>query len=74
MSMKVYTVQVNLKLGNIDENREKIYSLLEKVDRESLVLLPEMWSCGFDNENLNVHAERTKEIYKAEILFLNKQR
>ncbi len=62
--MKVYTVQVNLKLGNIDQNREKIYSLLEKVDRESLVLLPEMWSCGFDNENLNLHAERTKDIYK----------
>ncbi len=62
--MNVYTVQVNLEIGNIEKNTEKVFSLLSDVEKESLVLLPEMWSSGFDNKNLEKHAEVTKELYK----------
>ncbi len=62
--MNVYTIQVNLKLGDIEANKEKIYPLIKKARSRSLVLLPEMWSCGFDNENLEKHVKQTPKLYK----------
>ncbi len=64
--MLVYSLQINLELGNVDKNLGKIYDLLNsrKIKSESLVLLPEMFSCGFDNENLFEHSKKTSKIYK----------
>ncbi len=62
--MKLAILQINLELGNIDSNVKKVFSFLKSAKNGSLVLLPEMWSCGFDNENLEKHAIFTKDIYK----------
>ncbi|SNZ09424.1 Predicted amidohydrolase [Persephonella hydrogeniphila] len=62
--MLVYALQVNLELGNTEKNIEKIFSYLKDVEKGSLVLLPEMFSCGFDNENLEKHIKETPFIYK----------
>lgn len=62
--MKAYSLQLNLELGNIDKNMEKILSYLKLVEKNSLVLLPEIFSCGFDNENLKKHTKETPNIYK----------
>ncbi|MEZ0323022.1 MAG: nitrilase-related carbon-nitrogen hydrolase [Hydrogenothermaceae bacterium] len=64
--MFIYSLQLNLKIGDIDSNLEKIYSILnsKKINSNSLVLLPEMFSCGFDNENLYTHSRKTPKIYR----------
>jgi len=62
--MKAYSLQVNLELGNIEKNMDKILSYINNVEKNSLVLLPEMFSCGFDNENLEKHSKETPKIYK----------
>ena len=62
--MQAYSLQLNLDLGNIDKNLEKIFKYLEKVEKNSIVVLPEMFSSGFDNESLHVHAKQTPKIYK----------
>ncbi|MEJ5173478.1 MAG: nitrilase-related carbon-nitrogen hydrolase, partial [Hydrogenothermaceae bacterium] len=35
-----------------------------KIKSNSLVLLPEMFSCGFDNGNLYIHSRKTPKIYR----------
>lgn len=64
--MYLHAVQLNLKIGDIDFNFEKVLSILNsrKIKFNSLVLLPEMFSCGFDNENLLSHSKYTPKIYK----------
>jgi len=62
--MKVYSLQVNLELGKVDKNIEKIFSFIKDVKKNSLLLLPEMFSSGFDNENLEKHVKITPEIYR----------
>lgn len=62
--MKVHSLQVNLELGDVEKNIEKIFSFIKNVEKNSLLLLPEMFSSGFDNENLERHAKKTPEIYK----------
>ncbi|RMA93342.1 nitrilase-related carbon-nitrogen hydrolase [Hydrogenothermus marinus] len=65
--MKIYSLQINLELGNIEKNMEKIFSYIDKIEKSSktsLLLLPEMFSSGFDNENLENHAKETPQIYK----------
>ncbi|WP_456399999.1 nitrilase-related carbon-nitrogen hydrolase [Persephonella sp.] len=62
--MLVYALQVNLELGNIENNLKKIFDYIDTVEKGSLVLLPEMFSCGFDNENLEKHVKETPSIYK----------
>ncbi len=64
--MIAYSLQLNLDLGNVEKNMQKIYDILNsrKIKSESLVLLPEMFSCGFDNENLLEHSKKTPKIYR----------
>jgi len=62
--MLVYALQVNLEIGNTEKNTAKIFSYLKDVEKGSLVLLPEMFSCGFDNENLEKHVKDTPAVYK----------
>ncbi len=64
--MLAYALQLNLELGNIEKNLNKIYEILNsrKIKSEALVLLPEMFSCGFDNERLFEHSKKTPKIYR----------
>lgn len=64
--MIAYSLQLNLELGNVESNMQKIYDILysKKIKPDSLVLLPEMFSCGFDNENLFEHSKKTPKIYR----------
>lgn len=60
---RLYTIQSNLKLGDVEGNIETIYSYLREA-QDGIALIPEMFSCGFDNENLKKHAQKTKQIKK----------
>ncbi len=62
--MLVYALQLNLELGNTEKNLDKIFSYIKNVEKGSLILLPEMFSCGFDNENLDKHVKETPSIYR----------
>lgn len=62
--VKAYSLQVNLKLGDIEENLKKIRGYIENVSGNSLLVLPEMFSSGFDNENLAVHSKKTPQILR----------
>jgi predicted amidohydrolase len=61
--VNLFFVQVNLKLGDIRENTGKVFYYLNQA-RDGIVLVPEMFSCGFDNNNLGKHAEHSGKIFK----------
>ena len=60
--IKAYSLQINLKLGDIEENLKKIRGYISQLDDNSLFVLPEMFSSGFDNENLKIHSKKTPKI------------
>ncbi|MCX7738713.1 MAG: nitrilase [Hydrogenothermaceae bacterium] len=64
--MYIHAVQLQLKLGDVDYNLEKVFYILSsrKIRHSSLVLLPEMFSCGFDNQNLQNHSKFTPKVYR----------
>lgn len=53
--------QFNVKRGDIAHNVKLVRERLEKCP-EGIVVLPEMWSCGFDYKRLPEHAMKTPEI------------
>lgn len=57
-------VQFDVKKGQIKINLEKAFESLAKLalDSVDLAVLPEMFSCSFDNERLEEHALETKTI------------
>jgi len=71
---KAAAVQWDVKLGNAEANLACVREMLgiAKANRADLAVLPEMWSCGFDNAHLADHARRTPDIL-AEILKLARQ-
>lgn len=56
--------QFDVKLGKVDDNVKTVMAGLDDLADKGadLVLLPEMWSCGFDNGLLMTHAEKTPDI------------
>lgn len=64
---KAAAVQFPVDMGNVAENRERAFRLVRQAaDRGAkLCVLPEMWSSGFDNENLPLHAKTTPGILEA---------
>jgi omega-amidase len=62
--VKAAAVQFNIKLGEIDPNRQHVHSALARLADEGveLVVLPEMWSSGFAYKELNELATRTGEL------------
>ena len=62
--IKAYSLQINLKLGDIEDNLKKIEKYLSNVSNNSIFVLPEMFSSGFDNENLDKHTKKTPTILK----------
>lgn len=57
-------IQFDVKLGMTDENLRIVMNHLDEMEEQGvkLAVLPEMWSCGFDNANLVSHAKKTPEI------------
>jgi predicted amidohydrolase len=64
MTERIGLIQLEVKPGDTDANLAaaltEIAGLAEKKAR--LAILPEMWSCGFDNSNLARHARQTPMI------------
>jgi predicted amidohydrolase len=51
-------IQFDVKTGDTESNLAVALGKIDTLSEQGadLVLLPEMWSCGFDNRNLNKHA------------------
>lgn len=60
--LRVYSLQIRPSLGKVEENLKRILDLLSDVKDSSLVVLPEMWQCGFDYENMTKHAQATQDV------------
>lgn len=59
--IKVGVSQFDVTIGDLESNFiiacDNIHTLGDQ--GAEVVVLPEMWSCGFDNESLSTHAEKT---------------
>lgn len=57
-------LQIDVKAGAISENITKVKEFLERLSppKESLVVLPELWSAGFFYEELDFQAEQTPQV------------
>ncbi|MBU0994529.1 MAG: carbon-nitrogen family hydrolase [Proteobacteria bacterium] len=62
--IRVGIVQPDIRFGDVDENIHQVCGYLDDLGKRGadLALLPELWSCGFDNDHLSVHAEKTPAI------------
>ena len=62
--IKAGLIQLDIRLGKITENLSSALKGIEKLGAENcdLAVLPEMWSCGFDNAKLYEHAKKTPDI------------
>lgn len=63
-SITVGAVQFDVKLGDVEANLAAVSRRLKRLADTGvdLAVLPEMWSSGFDNENIAEHARNTPEI------------
>ena len=63
-NFKAGFIQFDVKLGMPEDNLDTVMSYLDVLEGQGvkLAVLPEMWSCGFDNTNLDFHAHKTPEI------------
>lgn len=52
-------------LGQVEKNLSYVLGMIERVERGSVVALPEMWQCGFDYEKLKDHARATEKVLEA---------
>ncbi|MFH2093374.1 MAG: carbon-nitrogen family hydrolase [Pseudomonadota bacterium] len=61
---KAGVIQFDVRKGQIQANMDTLFNYLERlaVVGVSLAVLPEMFSCSFDNENLSRHAKETEAI------------
>jgi len=57
--MKVGLIQMDVALGQPDANRDKVLKMVDQaVDRGAqLVVLPELWTCGYDLKKIDHYAE-----------------
>jgi len=63
-TFKAGIIQFDVKLGDIASNLSTVIEGLQHLGAlgVNLAVLPEMWSCGFDNQRLSVHAQKTPDI------------
>ncbi|MGM0454497.1 MAG: carbon-nitrogen family hydrolase [Thermodesulfobacteriota bacterium] len=56
--------QFNAARGAIDDNVAAAESAIERAGEKgaALIVLPELWSCGYDNDNMYAHAHKTPQI------------
>jgi predicted amidohydrolase len=60
--LHLYALQFRPQFGAVERNLSSVLEYLKEVKEDSLVLLPEMWQCGFDYENMKKHAQATGEV------------
>ncbi len=70
--IKLAVLQWQIAFGNIQENRKKVLELLSPLE-DSLVVLPEMFPCGFDYDNLKNHARESQRLLE-ELRELSKEK
>ncbi len=63
--MKAFSYQFRVELGDVDANLGKVIRALKECDPNSLVVLPEMFMCGFDYFNMSRHAEKTSKVLES---------
>ncbi len=59
--IKLAVLQWQIAFGNLQENRRKVIELLSPLE-DALVVLPEMFPCGFDYKNLKNHAKESQKL------------
>lgn len=59
--MRIYSFQFNVELGIVEKNVGKVLKALRSLEDGALVVLPEMFMCGFDYPNMAEHAKKTWE-------------
>jgi len=71
IKFKAGLVQFDVKPGQIEANLNTLLGHLEKLAsyNVNLAVLPEMFSCSFDNENLKQHSKLTEKVLKRLSLF-----
>ena len=74
LKFKAGVVQFDVKSGQIEANLNAALGYLEKLacDCVNLAVLPEMFSCSFDNENLKKHSKLTGKVLERLSLFAKK--
>lgn len=73
---KAGLVQFDVKNGQVEHNLKTALGYLEELalKKSSLAVLPEMFSCSFDNENLREHSKATEKIIEKLALFAKDSR
>jgi len=60
---KVALLQMDIRRGDYETNYDKVKALLDTLEEDiDIILLPEMWSVGFDFKNMKEHGERVEEV------------
>jgi predicted amidohydrolase len=67
MNLCAAAIQFNITLGGVDQNLAKVEAALDVVAKQDaqLVVLPEMWSSGYDYKRLVQHAAETPRVVEA---------
>jgi predicted amidohydrolase len=66
MNFKISLAQMHIQPGKVEMNRQRAVEMIAEAAARgsSLVLLPELWSSGYDLENGDRHAAETPQILK----------
>lgn len=75
-NFKAGVVQFDVQKGQIETNVDTVLGYLDKlaIENVALAVLPEMFSCSFDNENLSGHSTHTDKVIKTLSFFAAKNR
>lgn len=67
--MRVIILQYDVYYGDVEKNLNKVKALFEEAElqEDDVVVLPEMWTSGYDLENIGDHAAKELEPVKTEI-------
>lgn len=63
-TLRAGIIQFDIRGGDVSENQRRAAAALRRLSEAGadLAVLPELWSCGFDNACLTLHGARTPEI------------
>ncbi|GIO20273.1 hydrolase [Oceanobacillus oncorhynchi subsp. incaldanensis] len=73
--MQIMVLQFEIKFGDVNANIKKIESLLQdtEIENSNIIVLPELWTTGYDLENINKLATDNLEPMKTFIQKLAKE-